>query len=108
MADIDLENPGTLSATARNAKDYVFYIVKSKPWYNSTAFQANPNCVAGPDLYYKSEVIADKGGKAEVELKAKADELKHKMKDEGKIRVHFVTLVTAKADNEDPGARLAV
>ena len=44
MPEIDLENPGKLVASADNAKDYVFYIVKAKSQYTPKAFQANPNC----------------------------------------------------------------
>jgi hypothetical protein len=108
MNDIDLESPGKLEASADNAKDYVFYIVKAKAWYNPRTFQANPNCVAGGDLFFKSDLLPDQGGKAEFDLAAKADELKHRMKDEGKIKVKFVTVTSAKATNEDPEARLAV
>src|SRR5437870_6855478 len=108
MPEIDLENPGTLTATADNAKDYVIYIVKAKPQYTPKAFQANPNCVSGGDLLFKSDVLPDKGGKAEIDLAPKANDLKHKMKDEGLIKVKAVALATAKPGNEDPAAKLAV
>ena len=108
MPEIDLENPGTLTATADNAKDYVIYIVKAKPQYTPKAFQANPNCVSGGDLFFKSDVLPDKGGKAELDLKDKANDLKHKMKDEGLIKVKAVALATAKPGNEDASAKLAV
>ena len=108
MAEIDLENPGKLVASADNAKDYVFYIVKAKAQYTPKAFQANPNCVAGGDLLFKSEVLPDKSGNVTIDIASKADDLKHKMKDLGEIKVKVVALATAKATNEDPSARLAV
>lgn len=108
MAEIDLENPGKLTASAENAKDYVFYIVKAKPWYNQKAFQANPNCVAGKDLFYKSEPQPDQDGNAEIDLAPVANDLKHKMKDLGKIPVSVVALATSKPGNEDPSLKLAV
>ncbi len=108
MAEIDLENPGKLVASADNAKDYVFYIVKAKPWYDEKAFQANPNCVAGSDLFWKSDVLPDKSGQVEIDIAPKANDLKHKMKDEGSIKVKVVALATAKPGDEDPNARLAV
>ena len=108
MAEIDLENPGKLTASADNAKDYTFYIVKSKPHYNPQAFQANPNCVAGQDLFYRSDVLPDKDGNVMADLAPKANDLKHKMKDAGDIKVKVVVLATSKPGNEDPNARLAV
>ena|SRR5437870_5566463 len=108
MAEIDLETPGKLTATADNAKDYVIYIVKAKPQYTAKAFQANPNCVSGGDLFFKSDLLPDKGGQAEVDLAPKANDLKHKMKDAGLIKVKAVALATAKPGNEDPAAKLAV
>jgi hypothetical protein len=108
VAEIDLENPGTLTATADNAKDYVIYIVKAKPQYTPKAFQANPNCVSGGDLFFKSEVLPDKGGQAQIDLSPKANELKHKMKDAGLIKVKAFALATAKKGNEDENAKLAV
>jgi hypothetical protein len=107
-SEIDLENPGTLTATAENAKDYVIYIVKAKPQYTPKAFQANPNCVSGGDLFFKSDVLPDKGGKVEVDLGPKAIDLKRKMKDAGLIKVKAVALATAKPGNQDPAAKLAV
>jgi hypothetical protein len=108
VAEIDLENPGKLTASAENAKDYVFYIVKAKPWYNPKAFQANPNCVAGKDLFYKSAALPDQDGNVEIDLAPVANDLKHKMKDLGKIPVNVVALATSKAGNEDPTLKLAV
>lgn len=108
MAEIDLESPGKLVATCDNAKDYTFYIVKAKPHYNPKAFQANPNCVAGPDLFFKSDALPDASGQIEIDLAPKANDLKHKMKDLGSIPVKVVVLATAKATNEDPNAKLAV
>lgn len=108
MAEIDLENPGKLTASAQNAKDYVFYIVKAKPWYNAKAFMANPNCVAGKDLFWKSEPLPDQDGNAEIDLAPAASQLKHKMLDQGKIPVTVVALATSKPGNEDPSLKLAV
>ena len=108
MAEIDLENPGLLVASADNAKDYTLYIVRAKPQYNPKAFEANPNCVSGSDLFLKSDILPDKNGNVEYDLKAKANDLKHKMKDLGKIPVKVVALATAKKGNEDENAKMAV
>ena len=108
MAELDLECPGKLYASADNAKDYVFYIVKAKPWYSPKAFQANPNCAAGADLFLRTEVLPDKDGNISYDLAPKANELKHKMKDAGEIKVNVVVLATSRPGNEDPNARLAV
>ena len=103
-----MENPGKLVASADNAKDYTFYIVASKAWYTTKAFQANPNCAAGADLFLRTEVLPDKNGNIEYDLAPKANDLKHKMKDSGNIRVKLVVLATSKPTNEDPAARMAV
>lgn len=108
MPDIDLESPGKLIASCDNAKDYTFYIVKAKPQYSPKNFQANPNCVAGADLFFRSDVLPDKSGNIELDLAPKANDLKHKMKDLGNIKVKVVVLATARATNEDPNAKLAV
>jgi hypothetical protein len=108
MAHLDMENPGKLVASADNAKDYVFYVVKAKAQYTAKNFQANPNCAAGSDLFLKSEVLPDKNGEVEYDLAPHANDIKHKMLDAGNIRVKVVVVATSKPTNEDPTLRMAV
>ena len=108
MADLDLDNPGKIWASADNANDYTFYVILDKPWYNTKAFEANPNCVAGKDLFFRSPVKPDESGHQKIDLDAVAEELRHKMKDAATAKGKLVCVATSKADNEDPHKRMAV
>lgn len=108
MADIDLDNPGKIWASADNAAEYSFYVVAAKPWYNTKAFEANPNCVAGKDLFFKTSWLPDKSGHQKIDLTNEADGLRHKMGDEAVVKANLVCVATSKPDNEDPHKRMAV
>ena len=108
MADLDLDNPGKIWASADNAADYTFYVILDKPWYNIKAFEANPNCVAGKDLFFRSPVQPDESGHSKIDLDAVAEDLRHKMKDAATAKGKLVCVSSSKADNEDPHKRMAV
>ena len=108
MADIDLDNPGKIWASADNAADYTFYVVLAKPWYNAKAFEANPNCVAGKDLLFRSPLLPDKSGHAKIDLDAEAETLRHKLGDSATGKGNLVCVATSKPDNEDPHKRMCV
>lgn len=79
--EIDLENAQHLIATAENAKEYQFLLVRPKPQYTPDAFKGNPNLAAGDDLLFKSALVSDENGQASVDLKPKAKEIGDKLKD---------------------------
>ena len=108
MPEIDLEAPGKIVATCDNAKDYTFYIVHDKPWYTPKQFQANPDCVAGKDLYWRSSAQPDDDGKVELDITSEVDAMKLKMKDDPTRKAKLVALATSRPGNEDPNAKLAV
>jgi hypothetical protein len=105
--EIDLQNPGKLTASAKNAKDYTFYLVLPRPHYTPQMFQMNPNCVATPDMVMKIGTAADADGEGSVDLGPKANELKDKCK-APVTDARAVVIATSKGSNKDPNKRLAV
>ena len=104
--EIDLENAQSLLASAKDAKDYLFYLIKADPKYTAEAFEENPNCVAAADLYFKSAVILDRNGKGSVPLSPKAKEIKDKLTAE-KTNAYGVLLATEKTGVGLPKAVLS-
>lgn len=68
MAEIDLENPGSLVATARNARSYTFYLVRRRPEYRPETFERDPVQVPEADLLFASGPLPEKDGAAEASL----------------------------------------
>lgn len=101
MAEIKLEAPGKLRASAENAKDYQFFIVHANAKYTKEAFEKNPNIASGNDLLFKSKVFPDKEGRAECDLGPKADEIKKKLKSE-KTKVKVAVVANQKPENREP------
>lgn len=81
--EINLAEPQHLIATAENAKEYQFLLVRQKPQYTKAGFEQNPNLAAGDDLLFKSDLVADQNGQASVPLKPKVKEIEDKLKDAG-------------------------
>ena len=79
--EINLADPQFLIATAENAKEYQFLLVRTKPQYTKAGFEQNPNLAAGDDLLFKSDLVGDQNGQASVPIKAKAKEIGDKLKD---------------------------
>lgn len=112
MPEINLDHPGTLSASADNAKDYTFYIVVDKPQYTQQSFEQNyPNCASPADLIFKSDVLPDHmtpdGGGATVDLTPKAEEIRSKLKDP-ETRAKVAVVATSLPGNQDPQKRMAL
>lgn len=107
--EIDLEKlPRRLVASAENARDYTFYIVKPKPSYTPQAFEANPNCVAAADLFLKLGPIPDRNGEAAAEITAaNARSIQEKLTG-AEEEARAVVLATSKPTNAHPDKKLAI
>src|SRR5262245_43575126 len=66
MPELDLENPGLLTASAQNAKRYKVLLVGSKAGLTAQALEQDP-AWSGPDLV-ASQDASDSGGSATIDL----------------------------------------
>ncbi|MFC1707019.1 hypothetical protein ACFL59_09405 [Planctomycetota bacterium] len=106
MTHINLESPGKLWATAENAKDYQFLIVKHRRGFTRDAFEKNPSLASGSNLIFRSPVVADKGGRGEFDLTKKKKDIAKKLK-ATKTRAKLVVIANQKPDNKEPRKKTA-
>lgn len=104
--DLDAQEPVQMFAAADNAKEYTFYLVADKNEYSQRAFEWNPNVATGKDVYFKSPLLPDEGGRARVDLDKHAKEIKDKLT-EVRTPARAVVLATSKPKNRDPRKRQA-
>src|SRR5437762_6755930 len=95
MPDLRLEKPGKLVGSAKDAKDYTFFIVVDRPQYSREALEADPGAFSGADLLFKSEPVSDEGGLARFDLSQHANEINRKLRDD-KTPVKFAVLARGK------------
>src|SRR3954454_11422999 len=106
--EIDLEKaaPGFMFTKADNAKEYTFYLVADKPQFTPVAFEANPNLAQGDDLIFKSPMVEDINGKAQLDLADHAKTIKDKLKDAA-TPARAVVIAKARPYTENPNATAA-
>jgi hypothetical protein len=106
--EIDLEKPapGFMFTKADNAKEYTFYLVADKPNFTPAAFEANPNLAQGDDLIFKSPMVEDVNGKAQLNLADHASTIKGKLKT-AKTPARAVVVAKARPYCENPNATAA-
>lgn len=107
---IDLEAPGHLYASAKNAKDYTFFVMLKNPKYTKDALAANPNCVTAKDLLFKSSPVPDTNGQVSCDLAPKAKDIIKKLKDKklpSDYKGMVAVVTTSKPENKDPSKKEA-
>jgi hypothetical protein len=95
MPEIRLEKPGKLVGSAKNAKDYTFFIVLDKPQFSREALEASSASFSGPDLLFKSEPVPDEDGMARLNLGDHVNEINRRLKDDT-TPVRFAVLAKGK------------
>ncbi|MHC4390561.1 MAG: hypothetical protein ACYS22_04490 [Planctomycetota bacterium] len=110
MSKIDLENVGQLAVTAKNAKDYTFYLLLENSKYTKDALAADAGIIKDCDVLFKQGPVADEEGRALVDLACKKDEIIDKLKKAkkpAKTKGMIAVISTSKDDNKDPSKKEA-
>ncbi len=106
MTEINLDNPGRVWANAVNGKEMQFLIVADKAEFTKEAFEENPDCASGDDLFFKSDPVPNDNGQSILDLGPKKDELKEKIT-EREVKARVVAISTPTDKTEEPDKKLA-
>jgi hypothetical protein len=104
VAEIDLGTAGKMVGSAQFAKDYTFLIVADRPKYTPQVFEQNVGAATGEDLIFRSAVLPDENGSAELDLQPHLKQIRSKLPNV-RTAVKFVLVGTML---NYPGKRRAV